>query len=60
MVVAKLPNHSFKNVVNDEMRLKDHQEQGHVSKGKLAKLKLVVALLKVAHKDNDSQDIETK
>ena len=38
------PDHAFKNVVHDEMRLDHNQVERHVSPGKLGKLEAVVPL----------------
>lgn len=47
----KEPNHTFKDVVHNEMCLDDNQVEGHVSPGELGELKAVVTLLKRADEE---------
>jgi hypothetical protein len=39
------PDEAFENVVDDEVRLSDNEEQSHVRPGELCELELVMALL---------------
>ena len=48
------PNESFKNVVDDEVRLSDNQEKGHVGPGKLRELELVMALLQREDEEDEA------
>lgn len=48
------PDESLKDVVDDEVRLSDNQEQGHVGPRELGKLELVVALLEGKHEEDEA------
>ena len=39
------PDEAFEDVVDDEVRLADNEEEGHVGPGELRELELVMALL---------------
>jgi hypothetical protein len=52
------PDHAFKNIINDKVRLSDDQEKRHMAPSELSKLKLVVSLLEGSHeKDKTSGGI---
>ena len=48
------PDHAFKNIVHDEMRLHDNQVERHMSPGKLGELKTVVPLFKRCDEENEA------
>lgn len=48
------PNHSFKNVVHDEMGLYNNKVQGHVSPSKVSELEFIVAGLKRGDEEDES------
>ena len=48
------PNEAFKDVVDDEMRLSNDEEQGHVDPGELAELELVVSFLQGQDEENEA------
>lgn len=48
------PDHSFKDVVDDKMRLPDDEEEGHVSPSKLRELEFVMVLLERAYEEDEA------
>lgn len=48
------PDHAFKDVVHDKVRLHDNQVESHVSPGELSELELVVTLLKRTDEEDEA------
>lgn len=48
------PDEALEDVVNDEMRLSNNQEKGHVGPGELRELELVVALLQGGDEEDEA------
>lgn len=51
------PDHAFKDVVHDEVRLHDNQVESHVSPGELGELELVVTLLERTNEEDEAWDM---
>lgn len=51
------PDEALKDVVDNEMRLSDDEEEGHVSPRKLSELELVVPLLEGKYEKNEAWNI---
>jgi hypothetical protein len=51
------PDHAFKDVVHDEVRLHNNEVESHMSPGELGELELVVAFLERANEEDEAWEM---